>query len=107
MAPGSKAVRAIMEVTWFLNSPHKLSLYILAGIPLVVPAMSASAILVKQYGIGCTINSLSDLEELISNISDQKYQVMVENTRKLASQLSRGQFLTRALDQLEQTPGES
>ena len=74
----------------------------MAGIPLIVPATSASAILVKQYGIGCTINRLSDIDEVIKNISDSAYQQMVDNTRPLAELLSRGYFLQRALTELEQ-----
>lgn len=90
-----------------LITPHKLSLFIMAGIPVIVPATSASAILVKQYGIGCTIEKLSDIEGVIGNISDQEYQAMVENMRPLATQLSHGGFLTKALDQLEQTLHEN
>ncbi|WP_207512707.1 hypothetical protein [Longitalea luteola] len=83
-------------------SPHKLSLFIMAGIPLMVPATSASAILVKQYGIGCTIDRLSDIEEVIKNISEEDYQKMVANTRPLAAQISQGYFLKKALTELEQ-----
>ena len=90
-----------------INSPHKLSLFIMTGIPVIVPATSASATLVKQYGIGCTIEKLSDIEEVIKKISDQEYQAMVENMHPLATQLSQGRFLTKALDQLEQTLHES
>lgn len=88
-------------------SPHKLSLYIMAGIPLIVPATSASAILVKQYGIGCTIDRLSDIGHVIKNISDSAYQQMVDNTRPLAVQLSQGHFLKRALTELEETVYEN
>jgi hypothetical protein len=90
-----------------LNSPHKLSLYILAGIPLIVPVTSASAALVKQYGIGCTIEQLPDLEEVIKKISAPEYQAMIDNMQPLARQLSQGRFLTTALDRLEQTLYES
>lgn len=90
-----------------LNSPHKLSLYIMTGIPLLVPEMSASAALVKQYGIGCTIHSLLDLEKVIDSISEQQYHLMVENMRPLARQLSQGYFLTKALDQLDPAPYEN
>lgn len=88
-------------------TPHKLSLFIMAGIPVIVPATSASALLVKQYGIGCTIDKLSDMESVISHLSDQDYQDMVENMRPLATQLSQGLFLTKALDQLGQTLREN
>jgi hypothetical protein len=82
------------------NSPHKLSLYILAGIPLIVPAISASALLVKRYGIGITIKQLDHIETAISAISDAEYQQMVENTRRLAVGISQGKRLEGALHEL-------
>ncbi|HEX6427008.1 MAG TPA: hypothetical protein VF008_04950 [Niastella sp.] len=88
-------------------TPHKLSLFIMAGIPVIVPATSASAILVKQYGIGFTIDRLSDIGQVIENVSDSAYQKMVDNTRPLAVQLSQGHFLKRALSELEQAVYEN
>ena len=86
-----------------LNSPHKLSLYIMAGIPLIVPKMSASAGMVEQYGIGCTIDRLADIETVINTISDAAYETMVNNTRSLAADISRGKCLQQALHHLEKT----
>jgi hypothetical protein len=82
------------------NSPHKLSLYILAGIPLIVPDMSASALLVKQYGIGITIKQLGDIEQAINTITDAEYKLMVDNTRSLANDISKGNRLEGALNEL-------
>lgn len=83
-----------------INSPHKLSLYILAGIPLIVPEMSASALLVKQYGIGITIKHLGDIEHAINKISDAEYRQMVDNTRSLANDISNGKRLEGSLTEL-------
>jgi hypothetical protein len=82
------------------NSPHKLSLYIMAGIPVIVPGMSASAVLVTKYGIGVTINSLAEIETVINNISDDAYQAMVDNTRSLAARISEGKCLQQALQSI-------
>ncbi|WP_205511356.1 hypothetical protein [Longitalea arenae] len=88
-------------------TPHKLSLFIMAGIPLIVPATSASAILVKEYRIGCTIERLSEISDLIKSVSDSAYQKMVDNTRPLAAQISEGYFLKKALTELERKIYES
>lgn len=82
------------------NSPHKLSLYILAGIPLIVPEMSASAVLVRQYEIGITIKQLGEIETAINAISNDDYQKMVVNTRSLATSISQGKRLEGALIEL-------
>lgn len=84
------------------NSPHKLSLYIMTGIPLIAPNMSAGAILIKKYGIGCVIESLTELAEVINNIDESAYLAMVQNTRSLALKISQGECLTEALATLEE-----
>jgi hypothetical protein len=84
------------------NTPHKLSLYIMAGIPMIVPAMSATARLVEKYGIGCTIEKLADIEDVINSIDERAYQAMVQNMRSLALKISEGKCVEEALAALEQ-----
>jgi len=84
-----------------LNSPHKLSLYMLAGLPLIVPAMSAGAQLVKKYRIGYTIERLHDLQTLIDSIDEATYQQMIENMRPLAARIAAGKCLGDALAVME------
>lgn len=81
-------------------SHHKLSLYILAGLPLIVPAIAASASLVTGYGIGITIHSLHEIEERIRNISAAQYHQMRLNMQPLAERISRGEGIKEALRQL-------
>lgn len=51
-----------------INNPHKMSLYIAAGIPVIVWNKAAVAKFVKQYNIGLIVESIDNLEEYISNI---------------------------------------
>jgi hypothetical protein len=81
-------------------SHHKLSLYILSGLPLIVPAMAASAALVKKYKIGVTINSLHEIDSAIGKISEGDYQQMRENMKPLAQKISGGKCLTQAIEEL-------
>jgi hypothetical protein len=83
------------------NSPHKLSLYILGGIPLIVPAGSASAELVGKYGIGLAVSDLSSLQNEIEKISKDEYHQMQQNMIPLAKQISRGERLMAALAELD------
>ncbi|MCW3120453.1 MAG: hypothetical protein JWM28_4535 [Chitinophagaceae bacterium] len=81
-------------------SHHKLSLYIISGLPLIVPEMAASAPLVKKYGIGITINSLHEIQERIDSLSIEQYQLMRDNMKPLARKISAGDCLGEALDEL-------
>lgn len=79
---------------------HKLSLYILAGLPIIVAASAASASLIKEYKIGFTIESLYEIEEKIKAVSETDYQEMRANMKPLADKISKGDFLKSAIDEL-------
>jgi aromatic ring-cleaving dioxygenase len=79
---------------------HKLSLYILAGMPVIVAEEAATAALVKDYKIGITVPGLVDLAERIDAITPEQYQVMQENLKPLAERISKGLCLRSALEVL-------
>ena len=81
-------------------SHHKLSLYILSGLPLIVPSFAGSASLIEKYKIGFTISTLHELNEKIEDLAEDKYQEMIRNMKPLAEKISRGQCLVDALDEL-------
>jgi hypothetical protein len=78
-------------------SHHKLSLYILSRLPILVPGIAGSAPLVEKYGIGVSINSLYEIEEKIRTISPEHYLQMQENMKQLAERISRGECLAEAV----------
>lgn len=79
---------------------HKLSLYILAGLPILIPRMAGAAPLVEQYGIGIVFDNTSDIPSAIKKLSEESYQAMRLNMVSLAEQLSKGQQLRKALTTL-------
>jgi hypothetical protein len=81
-------------------SPHKLSLYILAGMPVICHRDSAAAGLATQYGIGFSVNSIGEIPERINTILEEDYQQMRRNMRPLAERISKGECLLDALRQL-------
>jgi hypothetical protein len=83
------------------NKPHKLSLYLAAGMPVIVWDQAAVAEFVLGNGVGVAVGSLEDLEKLTDSIPDEKYQEMLENVMSLRKQLLSGERLKRVLRQLE------
>ena len=77
---------------------HKLSLYILAGLPIIIPSSAGSAQLVQHYGIGIVVDSLFDISAKIGCISDEQYLSMKKNMQPLAEKISNGKCLLNALD---------
>lgn len=81
-------------------SHHKLSLYILSGLPLIVPEIAGSASLVEKYKIGISVKNLYNIEEKIKSITDDEYQQMRKNMQSLAAKISTGGFIKEALQEL-------
>lgn len=81
-------------------SPHKLSMYLMAGMPVIVSKNSALEDLVISKNIGIVIDSLNEIEERLDNISREEYQAMLEAVKREASIISRGGNIVRCLNSL-------
>lgn len=78
-------------------APHKFSLYIAAGIPVIAWNKSAMARIVNKYGIGLTISNLNELEEKIQQVTEQTYNNYIENLRALKDIIKTGKLLQEFL----------
>lgn len=78
-------------------APHKFSLYIAAGIPVIVWDKSAMAKIVREKGIGLTVSSLNELEEKISVITDRQYNDMVKSVNVVSRNFIKGKYLMSLL----------
>ena len=83
------------------NNPHKLSLYIAAGLPVVVWRQAAIADFVETNNIGITIESLTDISKRIQTLSVSEYNEMAMAVKKLQKQVVSGSFTRRCLKIVE------
>lgn len=72
------------------NAPFKFSLYLAAGIPVIVWNQSAMAQYVKIYNIGITISSLTEIETKIKSLSYQQLTKIKEAVRQQSENLRNG-----------------
>ncbi|MCI7401868.1 MAG: hypothetical protein MSH40_04230 [Christensenella sp.] len=79
------------------NNPHKLSLYICAGKPVIVWRQAAIAEFVIEQGIGVAVEGLSDLSSVIEGIDDEQYRAMQDRVMQLRSLVIQGDFFEKAL----------
>lgn len=80
------------------NNPHKLSLYIAAGKPVIVWSKSAVANFVIKNKIGIAVNSLTDLQQM--DLSDG-YDEMKRNVLAFKKKIAVGYFLKTAIEKIE------
>jgi hypothetical protein len=79
------------------NNPHKTSLYLSSGMPVIVWSKAAIADFVLENKVGITVDSLFTLEETIANISAEDYKAMCENTYMVSKKLHDGFYFKKAL----------
>lgn len=85
------------------NNPHKLSLYIASGFPVIVWEQAAIAEFVKENHIGIAVKSLENLSRILLDISDDKYEIMSENVQKLRAGIVSGERLKGIIKLVERT----
>ncbi|MFT3679129.1 MAG: hypothetical protein QM791_02580 [Ferruginibacter sp.] len=79
------------------NTPHKLSLYLAAGLPVIVWKESAIATFVKETNTGVAIQSLEELNSLFDKISANDYAHMQSCAVEEGNKLKEGYYLKAVL----------
>ncbi len=82
------------------NNPHKVSLYLAAGIPIIAPKSSAISTFIEQQKVGLLIDNLYDLFEI--NLSVEQYKVLKQNCLRIKEKVISGYFCTTAVELVEQ-----
>ena len=80
------------------NSPHKMSLYITAGIPVIVWSKSGLAGWILSNNLGIAINSLTELDGVLANIDDGTYGIIQNNARIFSEKLRNGKMILQVLN---------
>lgn len=81
------------------NNPHKTSLYIRCGLPLIVWKQSAMATFVKKENIGLCIDSLQNLSVTLQQLQPEVYAVMKQNVEKINKRIAHGYYFKKAAQQ--------
>ena len=84
-----------------VNDPHKTSLYLAAGLPVIVWSRAAMADFVRANGCGLAVDSLFDLPAALDALSDGAYAEMKRAAEALSEKLRNGAFLKAALGKCE------
>lgn len=87
-----------------INNPHKTSLYLAAGLPVIIWEQAALAPFVKEYDVGLTVSNLYDLPSIVNNISDERYEQIRRNVSVLSQQLRDGHFTRQAIERATSLP---
>ncbi len=78
-------------------SHHKLSLYILAGLPILAPRSAGSAAFIEKEQLGFLFDDPPQLPILLQSISEEQYQTVREQQKKWANRICQGEQIRQAL----------
>jgi hypothetical protein len=83
------------------NNPHKLSLYLSAGLPVVVWDQSATKKFVIENNVGIAVSSINDFYNKYKSLTEYDYREMCRNADKISQKLHQGYFLATAMKKVE------
>lgn len=83
------------------NNPHKTSLYLVSGIPVVIWEEAAMAKFIKKENVGICVASVKDIKQKIDSLSSEEYNTMLKNAQVIAEKLENGFYLKTALKECE------
>ncbi|QAR35030.1 sugar transferase [Latilactobacillus curvatus] len=82
------------------NNPHKVSLYLSSGLPVIVWKQAAIAQFVESNHVGIAIDSLQDIDDILSNMNPDDYLVMINNVQKMSNRLRTGYYTKHAVNSI-------
>ena len=85
------------------NNPHKLSLYLAAGIPVLIWSEAALADWVEKEQVGICLNQIKDIKTIFNQISTEEYNVYSNNALLYVKRLRSALHTQIALCKTEKT----
>ena len=79
------------------NNPHKLSLYLSSGLPVVIWSEAAEAGFVREHQVGMVVHSLRELPERMERLTEEEYLNYARNAQRVAADLTSGKYAEQAL----------
>lgn len=83
------------------GNPHKTSLYLAMGIPVIISKDIGAAAFVEKENVGILISSLYEISENLNQITDEEYKALRENCMKMSDHLRSGHNIKRVIRQIE------
>lgn len=84
------------------NNPHKISLYLAAGLPVIIWKEAALAEWISNRKLGIAVERLDQIEELLDMMRQEEYEEMAENARREGRKLRQGKYFRQVMDAIEE-----
>ncbi|MBR4883447.1 MAG: galactofuranosyltransferase [Bacteroidales bacterium] len=82
------------------NTPHKVSLYVRMGLPIIIWKDAAMAKFITENKIGFCIDSINELNTIIPEITQDEYSQMKKNVKAISAKLAEGHFFRECVREI-------
>ncbi|MGV3354317.1 galactofuranosyltransferase [Streptococcus orisratti] len=89
-----------------INNPHKTSLYLAAGIPVIIWSGAALSSFILENKCGIVVDSLYQLQKILSEVEEDFYQELKNNAELIGERLRNGYYTLNAIQNIETMRGE-
>jgi len=79
------------------NNPHKTSLYLLCGLPIIVWDKAAIANFIIENNLGIAISNLKDLDTQLKALTQEDYSIIKKNVLLIQDKIMNGGFVEKAV----------
>lgn len=83
------------------GNPHKTSLYLAMGIPVIISKDIGAAAFVKKEHVGIIIGSLYEIPKRLSRLTNKKYKILRKNCLRVSDRLRNGYNVKRVISEIE------
>lgn len=83
------------------NNPHKMSLYLSAGLPVIIWSGAAQAKFAEENSVGFTVDSLLEINGILEKMDKAEYDILAQNAEKVARLLKDGYYTRTAVEKIE------
>lgn len=83
------------------NNPHKLSLYLASGLPVIIWNEAAEAAFVEKNGVGITVKSLYEAKKALEDMTEEQYTQYLINIQPIAERIREGRNTEAAIEKAE------
>ena len=80
-----------------INNPHKTSLYLASGIPVLIWSGAALKEFVTQNNAGIAIDSMEAIPDILNNMTDEEYEKLKQGAEMVSQKLRSGYYTIKAV----------
>ena len=82
------------------NNPHKVSLYLSSGLPVIIWEKAALAEFVSKHQAGIVVESLAQLQDRLGSLTEEEYLNLRHNAQLVSEKLRKGHYVVEAVSNL-------